>query len=141
MPPLQDLALRLSDARKMRLEVFFHFILFLFLFIYFYNGLGFTDTQGFHPSEVWASFIPMLYITALPSKMSFGCNFFFSFLSLQWTFTFTGLITHKGHPLWSASPPQFCQASQCRNCLAQQAYLFFSCTLANHQGFLRVPPL
>ena len=79
MPPLQYSALRLSDASKTRLEVFFHFILFLFLFIYFYNGLGFTDTQGFHPSEVWASFIPMLYITALPSKRSFGCNFFFFF--------------------------------------------------------------
>ena len=45
MPPLQDSALCLSDTRKMRLEVFFHFILF------FYNGLGFTVTQGF--SSKW----------------------------------------------------------------------------------------
>ena len=34
-------------------------------------------TQNFHPSEIWASFIPMLYITALPSKVSFGCALFF----------------------------------------------------------------
>ena len=95
MPPLQDSALHLSDTRKTRLEVFFHFI------FYFYNGLGFTGTQGFHPSEMWASFIPMLYITALPSKTSFGCTFFYF---LHWGFTFTGLVTHKGHPLWSASP-------------------------------------
>ena len=138
MPPLQYSALRLSDASKTRLEVFFHFILFLLFYFYyfFYNGLGFTGTQGFHPSEIWASFIPMLYITALPSKMSFGCTFFYLFIYLfilHWGFTFTGLVTHKGHPLWSASPPQFCQASRCRNCLAQQACLFFSCTLANHQ--------
>ena len=95
MPPLQDLALHLFDAKKTRFEVFFH--------LFIYNGLGFTGTQGFHPSEIWASFIPMLYITTLPSKMSFGCNLFF-FLNTG-GFTFMGLVTHKGHPLWSASPP------------------------------------
>ena len=84
MPPLQDLALHLFDAKKTRFEVFFH--------LFIYNGLGFTGTQGFHPSEIWASFIPMLYITTLPSKMSFGCTlFFFKTLgvSLSWAWSHT----------------------------------------------------
>ena len=36
MPPLQDSALRLSDARKMRLEVSFHFFyIYILLFFFF----------------------------------------------------------------------------------------------------------
>ena len=71
MPPLQDSALRLSDARKTELEVFFYFFIFyLFILFIFNNGLGFTGTQGSCLSEIWASFVPMLFITDLSSKMS-----------------------------------------------------------------------
>ena len=36
MPPLQDSALRLSDARKMRLEVSFHFFYIYILLLFFF---------------------------------------------------------------------------------------------------------
>ena len=108
MPPLQDSALRLSDARKMRLEVSFHFLyiyIYIIIIIIFNNGLGFTVTQGFHPSAIWASFIqccilqlchPRYLFIALPYG---GHTPFFE----HWGFTFTGLITHKR--LLLASPP------------------------------------
>ena len=139
MPPLQDSTLRLSDARETRLEVsfLFHF----FFFLYFNNGLGFTGTQDFHPSTIWASFIQCCILQLCHPRYLFivlpygGRNPFFE----HWGFTFTGLITHKR--LLLASPPQFCQVGQCHNCLARQAFFFFSRTLTNYKGFLRVPPL
>ena len=45
-------------------------LFYLFILFIFNNGLGFTGTQGFRSSEIWASFVPMLYITDLSSKMS-----------------------------------------------------------------------
>ena len=137
MLPLQDSALRLSDARKTRLEVFFHFIIIIIIII---MDLVLRVRKAFIQVK-YGLVSPMRYITALQSEMSFGYTFFFLFFFKHQGFTFTGLVMHKGHPLWGANLPQFCQASQCRNCLAQQACLFFSRTLANHQGFLRVPPL
>ena len=90
MPPLQDSTLGLSDVRKTRLEVFFHFILFLLFFLqwtwfYGYTGLSSKWNMGFfHPNVVYY----------LPSKMSFGCNFFFLFffyngLSPSWAWSHT----------------------------------------------------
>ena len=45
-------------------------LFYLFILFFFNNGLGFTSTQGSCLSEIWASFVPMLYITDLSSKMS-----------------------------------------------------------------------
>ena len=111
MPPFQDSALRLSDARKTELEVFFYFFIFyLFILFIFNNGLGFTGTQGSCLSEIWASFVLMLHITNLSSKMSsHGLNhmthaqiFFFFLVEHS---GLMGLITHKRHSLQTASPP------------------------------------
>ena len=48
----------------------YSFFIYLFILFIFNNGLGFTGTQGSRLSEIWASFVPMLYITDLSSKMS-----------------------------------------------------------------------
>ena len=45
-------------------------LFYLFILFIFNNGLGFTGTQGSCLSEIWASFVPMLDITDLSSKMS-----------------------------------------------------------------------
>ena len=101
MPPFQDSAFRLSDARKTELEVFFYFFIFyLFILFIFNNGLGFTGTQGSCLSEIWASFVLMLHITNLSTKMSsHGFNhmthaqiFFFFLVEHS---GLMGLITHK----------------------------------------------
>ena len=145
MPPLQDSTLHLFDATETRLEVSFHlyiYILNFFFFLNFNNGLGFTGTQGFHLSAIWASFIQCCILQLCHPRYLFitlpygGHTPFFEHQG----FTFMGLITHKR--LLLASPPQFCQIGRCHNCLAQQVFFFFfSRPLANHQGSLRVSPL
>ena len=78
---------------------------FSFFFLYFNNGLGFTGTQDFHPSTIWASFIQCCILQLCHPRYLFivlpygGRNPFFE----HWGFTFTGLITHKR--LLLASPP------------------------------------
>ena len=75
MPPLQDSALRLSDARKTRLEVFFHFIIIIIIII---MDLVLRVRKAFIQVK-YGLVSPMRYITALQSEMSFGYTFFFLF--------------------------------------------------------------
>ena len=58
MAPLQDSALRLSDARKTRLEVFFHFI----IYIYIYITEAFETPTIFHVTTIFFSFYFRFYI-------------------------------------------------------------------------------
>ena len=74
MPPLQDSALHLYDARKTRLEVFFHFI----IIIIFIMDLVLRVRKAFIQVK-YGLVSPMRYITALQSEMSFGYTFFFLF--------------------------------------------------------------
>ena len=79
MPPLQDSALRLSDARKTRLEVFFHFIIIIIIII---MDLVLRVRKAFIQVK-YGLVSPMRYITALQSEMSFGYTFFFLFFNTR----------------------------------------------------------
>ena len=82
MPPLQDSALHLYDARKTRLEVFFHFIIIIIIII---MDLVLRVRKAFIQVK-YGLVSPMRYITALQSEMSFGYTFFFCFLTLGFHF-------------------------------------------------------
>ena len=78
MPPLQDSALHLYDARTTRLEVFFHFI----IIIIFIMDLVLRVRKAFIQVK-YGLVSPMRYITALQSEMSFGYTFFFLFFNTR----------------------------------------------------------
>ena len=51
---------------------------FLFFFFFFNNGLGFTGTQGFHPSAIWASFIQCCILQLCHPMCNLGFFFFYN---------------------------------------------------------------
>ena len=105
MPPLQDSALRLSNARKTRLEVFFHFFIIFYFFIM-------DLVLQVHKAFIQVKYGPLssqCYILQLCHPRCLLVTPFFYFFILHQGFTFMGLVTQKGHPFWSASPPQFGQ--------------------------------
>ena len=57
-------------------------ILSFYYYYYFYNGLGFTSTQGFHPSEIWACFTNAVYYS-FAIRDVFWLHFFFLFFNTR----------------------------------------------------------